>query len=105
MVRVKKGNQHLRPGRADDRMSARGGGVWGGVADLGQPSGISLGVRVTIRSRRADRRHRSPEIIGVFSVVECDHPVGETQIEYRKQTSDLRGGQSVRQRSSLVDFV
>ena len=53
MVRVKKGNQHLRPGRADDRMSARVGGVWGGIADLGQPIGISLRIRVTIRRRRA----------------------------------------------------
>ena len=32
MVRVKKGNQHLGPGSADDRMRARVGGVWGGIA-------------------------------------------------------------------------
>ena len=50
VVLAEEGNQHLRPGRADDRMSARVGGVWGRVADLGKPIRVSLGFRVTIGS-------------------------------------------------------
>ena len=81
MVLVEERNQHLRPGRADDRMSAGVGGVRGGVAHLGKPIRIRLGFRVTIRSGSADRGDRSPEIVGVFGVVEGDHPVGKAQIE------------------------
>ena len=62
MTLAKEGNQHLRPGRADDSMSARLGGVWSSVTDLGEPIGITLGFWVTVRSGRADRGHRPPEI-------------------------------------------
>src|ERR1700737_1129555 len=86
-------------------VSARGGGVWGGIADLGEPIGISLGFRVAVRSGGADRGHRSPEIVGVFSIVECAPPVGETQIEERKQPSILRSRQVMRQRRGLGDLV
>ena len=85
MTLAKEGTQHLRPGRTDHGVSARVGRVWGSVAHLGKPIGISLGFRVTVGSGRADRGHRSPEIVGVFGIVECDHPVGETQIKQRKQ--------------------
>src|SRR6266436_8702936 len=66
MVLAEEGNQHLRPGRADDRMSARVGGVRGGIADLGKPIRVSLGFRVTIRSGSTDRGHWSPQIVRVF---------------------------------------
>jgi len=72
MVRVDEGGQHLRRGRADDGMGPWVGGVRGGVADLGKPIGISLGFRVTVPSGRADRGNWSPEIVDVFSIVECD---------------------------------
>src|ERR1700730_12398800 len=86
-------------------MSAWVGGVWGGVTDLGKPVGISLGFRVAVRSGGADRGHRAPEIIRVFGIAECDHPVGETQIKPRKQPSVLRGRQVMRQRRGLRDLV
>src|SRR4029077_6982575 len=84
MTLAKEGNQHLRSGRADDGMSARVRGVWRSVTSLGEPIGISLGFRVIVRSGGADRGHRPPEVVGVFSIVECDDPVRETKIKQRK---------------------
>src|SRR6266478_7394232 len=105
MVLAEEGYQHLRPGRADDRMSARVGGVRGGVADLGKPIRVSLGFRVTIRSGSPDRGHWSPEIVRVFGIVEGDHAVGETQIKQGKEPSVLCGRQVVRYRRGLSDLV
>ena len=72
-------------------MSARVGGVRGGVADLRKPSRVSLGFRVTIRSGSPDRGYWSPEIVRVFGIVEGDHAVGKTQIQQGEQPSVLRG--------------
>jgi hypothetical protein len=53
----------------------------------------------------SDRGHRSPEIVGVFSIVKCDHPVGETQIKQRKQPGVLSRRQVMHQRRGLSDLV
>src|SRR5215472_1474740 len=105
MVFVKEGNQYFRSGGADHCVSAWIRGVRGGIADLGKPTGIGVGVRIAVRSGRADRGHRAPEIVGIFRIVEGDDPVGETQIEQRKQASALRSRQIMRQRCGLGDLV
>src|SRR5215469_9621141 len=105
MVFAKEGSQYLRPRCADDRVSAWVGRVRGCVADLGKPIGIGLGFRVAVRRGRADRGHRPPEIVSVFRVVKCDHGIGKTQIEQRKQPSVLRSRQVMRQRRRLSDLV
>src|ERR1700758_1578668 len=81
IVLAEERDQHFGPGSADDRMSAGVGGVWGGVADLGKPVEISVGVRVSVRSGCANCGYRSPEIVSVFGIVEGDDPIGETEVE------------------------
>jgi len=102
---VKEGNQHFRSSGADHCMSAWIGGVRGGIADLGKPIGIGVGVRVAVRSGRADRGHRAPKIEGIFRIVEGDDAIGETKVQQREQPVVSRGGQLMRQGRSLSDLV
>ena len=81
IVLAEERDQHFGPGSADDRMSAGVGGVWGGVADLGKPVGISVGVRVSIRRGCANCGYRAPEIVSVFGIVKGDDPIGKTKIQ------------------------
>ena len=82
---TEEGNQHLRPGRAYDRMSAPVGGIGGSIADFGKPIRISFGFGATVGGGGPDRGHRSPKIARVFGIVKGDQAAGKTQIEQGEQ--------------------
>src|SRR5882672_3485816 len=69
-VPLEKGDQHLRPGSAQDRMSPGIGWVGGGLADLREPIRIGHRLGVVVAFGSPDSGHGPPEIVSVFGVVE-----------------------------------
>src|SRR6266446_10466392 len=72
-IPLEKGNQHLRPGSAYDRMGAWIGWVGGRLPGFREPIRISHRFRVVVGISSANGGHWSPEIVCVFGVVKGDH--------------------------------
>src|SRR5260370_28566768 len=77
-------SQHVSCGCADDRVCAGIRWVGSGVANLGQPIGISSRFRIGFTVTGADPSDWSPQVITVLGIVKSDHTIGQRYIQQGK---------------------